>query len=500
MSTMSETPESDRPRPGCSPQRPAEPGRWGLVLVAGLLLGTLRFYRLGDWSLWLDEAYTLADAFHGSGLNNPLGYWAVRTLVQAGGLPATEFDLRLLPAICGWLAIPLTWWAFRPIAGDRRAALAALLVAVSAWQLYWSQNARFYTMLELPALIGTGLVLRGLKRGSIVSALSGAAVAGAGVLLHLEAALMTAALVFAPWLVSCVCRRRIGSIDQDFGRVASRLALSGIAAALACSPFVLGVFSDYWEVKGTATLSAAAGSVAHLVQSTGFFLTPVLVTAAALGSLSIWLDGDRWGLIVLALTFTGLAAGAGAAALVQGSAQYVFVFMPLIALLAAWPLGGPWLRSAPLAASGYVALLALPLLAGCVLYLTVRQGERPRWREAYGYVRAERAEGEKVLGMQASVGEYYLNPGATRLRRPTQVIWSDRTNADKWKLLQRNRAAFWIVVRPDFWQLWPALERLEFQSFLRDECRLRRRFSVHLEGRDLDLEVYYRPKQPPKQP
>ena len=492
---MSETAQSGATSPAYSPQGAADEGRWGLTLVAALLLGTLRFYRLGDWSLWLDEAYTLADAFHGDGLSNPLGYWAVRCVVEVGGLPATEFDLRLLPALCGWLAIPATWWAFRAVAGDRRAAVAALLVAVSAWQLYWSQNARFYTMLELPSLLGTGLVLRGLNRGSTASALTGAAVAAAGVTLHLAAALMTGALMLAPWLVACLGRRRVGYQDQDFRRVAQRLMWAGAAAALVASPFVWGVFSDYWEVKGTATLSAAVGSIAHLVKSTGFFLTPVLVTAAALGSFSVWFDGDRSGLLVLALTLTGLAAGAGAAALVQGSAQYVFVFMPLIALLAAWPLGGALLRSAPWAAAGYVALLALPLFAGCLLYLSVRQGERPRWREAYEYVAAERAEGEKVLAMQAAVGEYYLNPGSTDLRRPTQVIWCDRTNADKWKRWQKKPNGLWIVVRPDFWQLWPAVERDAFQSFLREECRLQRRFSVLLEGRDLDLEVYYRPER-----
>jgi len=469
-------------------------GRWGLYLVAALLLGTLRFYHLGHWSLWLDEAYTLADAYHGTGLSNPLGYWAVRRVVEIGGLPASEFDLRLLPAICGWLAIPLTWWAFRPAAGDRRAAVAALLVAVSAWQLYWSQNARFYTMVEIPALIGTGLVLRGLNRGSIARVLSGTAVAGAGVWLHLEAALMAGALVLAPWLASCLSVRRGACGDPAFARLARRLAVVGAVAALVASPFILGVFTEYWAVKGTATLSAAALSVAHLVKSTGFFLTPVLATAAGLGALSIWFSRDRSGLIVLVLAVLGLTAGAGAAALVQGSAQYVFVFMPAIALLAAWPVGETWLRSAPKAVAGYVALLALPSLASCMLYLTVRQGERPRWREAYSYVAARRAEGEKVLGMQAAVGEYYLNPGSTRLRNPTQVDWIDRTNAARWKLFQGRRAGLWIVVRPDFWQLWPAAERRDFQQFLREECRLERRFSVHLEGRDLDLEVYYRPK------
>jgi len=132
-----EAPQERGAPPGASPEGLARRegsarGEGRALLVAALLLGALRAWRLGDWSLWLDEAYTLADAHHGGGNYNPLGYALVRwTAGVLGG--EDEVGLRAFPALAGWLAIPLAAWALRPLCGARRAALVALLVALSPW-------------------------------------------------------------------------------------------------------------------------------------------------------------------------------------------------------------------------------------------------------------------------------------------------------------------------------------------------------------------------------
>ena len=43
--------------------------------VSFLQLAMFRFAGLGRWSVWIDEAYTLADARHSPGALNPIGYW-----------------------------------------------------------------------------------------------------------------------------------------------------------------------------------------------------------------------------------------------------------------------------------------------------------------------------------------------------------------------------------------------------------------------------------------
>jgi len=448
-------------------------------------VGLARFHRLGDWSLWYDECLTLADGWHGAGNYNPLAYAVIRATAELLGGRTDELALRLAPALAGWLVIPLTFWAFRPAAGDRRAALAAFLVALSPWQLYWSQNARFYTLVEVPALLGTGLCLRGLLGGRRVTALAGLVVVAAGTTLQLQAALLTGALAFAPWIAARLAR----SGDAPARRAAGVLALVGALVVLASLAWVGGAFGRYAEMKPVDPLA----SVLHLAQSTAFFLTPTLAVGALVGGIAILRERDFPGLLALLIPLLVGGAATAAAAFAQGSAQYVFVAMPFVALLAVWPL-----ESAPLARSAgarlaLVALLAAAPGAGSGLYFGVRHGERPRWREAYGLVDELRAEGDAVAGMQGPVGEYYLRPGSTDLRHPRSVVWIDRTRPYSWAPLARGERALWLVVRPDFLQLWGRQERRDFAAFLREECRLVRRFDVHLEGRDLDLEVYHRP-------
>ena len=82
------------------------------LLAAAILLGLVRFVRLGASSLWFDEVLTWGDAHaSGAGPSNRLGYLIVRWTVELLGHGPTEGALRFAPALAGWLAIPLTAWA-----------------------------------------------------------------------------------------------------------------------------------------------------------------------------------------------------------------------------------------------------------------------------------------------------------------------------------------------------------------------------------------------------
>jgi len=454
-------------------------GRWWPWLLAACGFGLLRFHRLGQWSLWYDEAVTVADAWHGEGMANPLGYALVRLVAGLLGGPE-PLALRAPAAVAGWLAIPLTWWAFRPVAGDRRAALAALLLALSSWALYWSQNARFYTLAQAAGLLGTGLFLRGMlggasARSGLARVIIGLAIVVLGAGFHPTAALVAGALVLAAGLAG---------FQGAAGRLARRALVVGVVFALAFTPWGLGAFGRFVASKDTAGL----GSVAHLIKSTGFFLSPALALAAVVGATQAWRSGPAARVLVLLPVLAGVSA-AGLALFAASSAQYVFVLLPAICLLAAWPVDafpGP-------ARLAWGLVLSAPLLTGTYLYFAVRHGERPRWEEAYRYAWEQRGERDLLLGMQAAVGEYYLVQGATDLRRPTSVAWIDRTNSRAWTRWAVGERPLWVVVRPEFLQLWEPGERAAFEAFLREECRLARRFPVRMEARDLDVEVWHRP-------
>ena len=462
-----------------------------LWLGLACLLGLVRFWNLGHWSLWLDEALTWADAHHGDNYNWP-GYALVRWTTELLGEGPSEFSLRLLPALAGWLAIPAAWWALQPWVGGRRAALVALLVALSPWEVYWSQTARFYTMVQLTSLLGAGFVLRGLLRSSIPTACLGLGVAALGALLQLQAVIVCVALAFGPALAWLLFKKwgpseeGRGGEDPLPARVVGVLVALTVLASLIVLPWALEVFSKYRHVKHDPPLA----SLLHLVRSTAYYLTPALSAAALIGALVIGRARDVRGGVLLGIVVCGASCLGVAGIYARASAQYGLAFMPFVCALALWVTSLEPLDSRRSLRLAVVAVLCAPLLAGQALYFTSQYGQRPRWEEAYGYVDSLRLEDDLVLGMQAPVGEFYLVPGATDLRNPEMVRWCDRSRPRAWRAASKTKKTVWVVVRPDFLTEWEPEAREAFEGFLRESCRLQRRFPVRQEGRDLDVEVY----------
>ncbi len=400
--------------------------RW--ILLLACLVALVRLVRLSHWSLWLDETLTWTDYFvglEGGEIHNPAGYWLIAWAVRlTGGVP-DEFALRILPAVVGMACVPLTWLTFRGFAGDLRASCAALLVASSSWHVYWSQNARFYTLAQFCGLVGTWLLLSALARGSTTRALIGLAAAASGAAFHPSVVLLLPALVLAPLLVG----RWTGPDDGAARRVARRCLVAGVVVAVLGGKWVYDAAHTYWIQKGGGTsFGEMASSVAHCVKTIGFFATPLLLSGAACGAVLSWRRRDRAGLWTTCVVLVVLATALVAALFVRVSAQYVFFLLPWLALLACMPLVRDRARVTPelgACETAYVSVLFLPALVTVGLYLTIRHGERPQWREAYQFVWNQLREGDLVLGMHASVGEYYLAPRSHELRTPEQVAWLD---------------------------------------------------------------------------
>jgi hypothetical protein len=464
------------------------------LFAAALVVGLVRFFRLGRWSLWFDEAITWTDALHsleGAEITNPLGYRAIAAVVRLlGGVP-DEFSLRLLPAVLGWCVVPVTYWAFKPWAGARRAAAAALLVAASSWHVYWSQNARFYTMAQLVVLVGGGIVLRSLWSGRAWLAAVGIAVAGFGALLHPSAGLVLPALVLAPWLMLLLGTR----LPPAARKPALTMSALLVAALLVRIDWVVTTWQTYERQKG----QAGQGDPAHFVLTSGFYITPLWLTAAVTGGFCALRRRDPFHVLVSSIVALVLAAGLVASVKARMSAQYVFVVLPWVAALACAPLelagrapvDGEIARPSAWFA-GWLALLVLPTLTTTALYFTVRKGERPQWREAYEFVWNQREPDDLILGMEASVGELYLAPRRTELREPVHVTWLDRWRARLPEIWAQHARRAWYILNPEQLLDWEPRDADDLRAFLREQCRLVKCFPLYVESRDLSVWIYIR--------
>ena len=174
----------------------------------------------------------------------------------------------------------------------------------------------------------------------------------------------------------------------------------------------------------------------------------------------------------------------------RASRRSAFCLLPWVALVACEPLAR-FERSA--ARWAWIALLTLPALADQALYFGWRHGDRPRWREAFEYVWQARASDDLVATMAAPIGEFYLAPLTSELRRPQVLAWMDKYRPsipEEW--IGRGRRV-WVIVQPENLEDWSAPDREVLETFLREECRSMRRFPVPAVGRDQSLEVYLYP-------
>jgi mannosyltransferase len=130
----------------------------GIVLVAAVL----RLSRLGDESFWLDEAFTwvfvtekytaveLLTILPSEDVHPPLYYLLMDGWVAVAG--TSEAVMRLPSALFGIATVWLTYVVGAKLFDEWAGVGAAAVVGVSTFHLYYSQEARMYTLLVLLTL------------------------------------------------------------------------------------------------------------------------------------------------------------------------------------------------------------------------------------------------------------------------------------------------------------------------------------------------------------
>jgi 4-amino-4-deoxy-L-arabinose transferase-like glycosyltransferase len=130
-------------------------GVYQFIVLLGLtgLAALTRVYRLGEWSLWIDEFLSIQRSLTLHSVQDlftdprPLFFPLMWPALEIFGV--NEWSARLVPMLIGMISIPLLYWSVKQVWNTPLAFLVALLLAISPWHIYWSQNARYYTLLLL---------------------------------------------------------------------------------------------------------------------------------------------------------------------------------------------------------------------------------------------------------------------------------------------------------------------------------------------------------------
>lgn len=146
----------------------------GVQLAAiSLLAVSLRVLFLGKHSFWTDEIYSIRTA-----QLSWAGLWHNLTNIEANmgiyygllhlwlNLGDSEAIIRLLSVIPGVLTIPVGFLLGARLFGVRTGLLAALLLAVNAYHIQYSQEARSYSLLVLMVMLSSLYWVRSIESPS----------------------------------------------------------------------------------------------------------------------------------------------------------------------------------------------------------------------------------------------------------------------------------------------------------------------------------------------
>jgi mannosyltransferase len=141
------------------------------VVLLTLVGAVLRLWHLGAKSLWFDEPLTVAIArlswpsFARLWWYGEAAYQGAYFLLMRGWLRLGDSEawIRLPSAIFAIASIPLIYVVARKLIGEKAALAAAVLLAFSPTDVYYSQEARGYTLTIFLVLLSASFFVRAVE-------------------------------------------------------------------------------------------------------------------------------------------------------------------------------------------------------------------------------------------------------------------------------------------------------------------------------------------------
>lgn len=404
----------------------------GLTTVAALL----RFATLGVQSYHHDEVVTagrilggsFGEAMNAVGFSEsapPLYYalaWIWTQLTGTG-----ELGLRSLSALAGVATVPVAYLIGIELRGRRAGLMAAALVAVNPMLLWYSQEARAYSLLALFSAASLLFCVRALRNGrrrdftfwGIASAL----------------ALATHYFAVFPLLAEAVLLLRRRGLRASFAGLWVAVLAALMLAPLAIHQMSIGhaewigTFSlghRLWETAATF-VTGETGDIIGQPERPPLAFVPLGLCLAAFALLAARADRDERRAVALPLFVAAFALGIPVAlALLSSSKDYVLArnvlpaLIPLLIVIAI----AVTLPSARRLGAAIGAVLLAYSLAFCIWVSFSPDFQRPNWDAVAGRLgepQAPRAIVTWTLG-EASL-RHSLSTGGMQVRAADGYPW-----------------------------------------------------------------------------
>jgi mannosyltransferase len=455
-----------------------------VVAALTILAALLRIPGLNS-GFWFDELNTVvysvrppllqvATAFPGDYTHPFYGVMAQGTVAAFGEHP---WSVRLPAVLFGIATIPVLYLLTSAVSTKLEGVLAALLLTVSYHHVWFSQNARGYTVLSFVVVLSTLLCVSMLRQPRLGPAMAYAIAMALGTYTHLT---MTFTAVAQACVWTTVIAQTPGGAERDTHIRTALLALGG-AAALSIIVYLpmAGQVREFFSGthQRTAGVATPTWAMVELVRGLriGFgTLGPLALAAlAAIGAISYWLRNRiAFALFVL----PGLISGA--VILLIGAAMRPRFFFPLLglalifvvrgALHAALIVAGP--ARAGAARRAGAAIVATMAVVSALSLRYNYQHPKQDFEGALRYVESHRQPDEAVVTAGAAMfpySSYY------------QTTWTPIEESAPIESLLAQRGRTWVVYS------FPEYMDAKLEAFLRDRCGDRQIFPGTVGGGDV---------------
>lgn len=459
--------------------------QYWLLIVITIIAAALRFYKLGAWSFWGDEMITVRvvnEVFNGGliptqFLKRGLSLMLIGPTLTLLG--TSEWSARLVPALIGVISIPAFYFPIRKMFGPAVALLAGLLLAVSPWHLYWSQNARYSTMLLLFYTLALLTFYFGIEEDRPWYLLLSLFFLGLAVMERLMA------LFFVPVVVSYLALLRIMPFEKPAGLRLRNLVVfflpSLFGALFLALPYLQQ--AGFWQNQFGQFFGWTNNNPFWILAGVVYYVTIPTFCFGILGGLYLLVKKNRAALLLSLGALLPLLAIMVISLFFYTANRYVFVSLTsliILASVAAKELFWQTPKSVKLLAAGAWLMLLLMPLGEDVLYYKYQNGNRDNWRGAFALIKQQKKADDLVVTGNPLLGDYYLQEKTSGMER------LDLTQ------IEGNENRVWFVEDMTVEPKWP-----QVVDWLQQNAQLVATMDVHVQARNFKMRVYiYDPDKP----
>jgi mannosyltransferase len=372
-----------------------------LLVLITLLAAALRFFKLGQWSFWGDEIHTVRHSLRSVNELQLNGLSFFLTGFTLNLLGTSEWSARLASAVIGIVSIPVFYFPVRKMLGPVVALGACLLLALSPWHLYWSQNARFYTALLLFYTLALFAFYFWLEENRPKYLVAFLVFAGLAVLERLFA------LFLAPVIGVYLLMLLILPVPKPVGFTKQNLALLIVPGTILALYLAWPHISD---LPGLISKFAwVNNNPAWILAGIVFYIRIPIILLGTAGIVALFMQHSRAALLLGSAAIVPVLGITLLSLFTYTANRYAFVALSSWTILAS--VAGIYLftsSKAKLVAASVLLLLMADPLSQNALYYQYNNGNRDDWKGAFALVERNLEANDVVAVSHMDLGRHYL--------------------------------------------------------------------------------------------